>query len=81
MRIPHAARWAADFYAEQATVVDDDETAATLDLELLPPVKHRIGLLLLVAGVDAWVLDPARLLAAGPKLAGELLEHHRAADE
>ena len=77
VRIPHAARWAADFYAEQVAIVADDELAATLDLDLLPPVEHRIGLLLLIAGPDAQVLDPAGLVAAGPELAAELLEHHR----
>jgi predicted DNA-binding transcriptional regulator YafY len=68
VRLPHSARWAADFYAEQVT----------LDLDLLPPLDHRIGLLLLAAGPDATVVDPARLVLAGPALAAELLEHHRA---
>jgi proteasome accessory factor C len=78
VRVPHAARWAADFYAEKVTLVVDDELTAALDLELLPPVEQRIGLLLLVAGGNAQVLDPARLVAAGPALAAELLQHHRA---
>jgi proteasome accessory factor C len=77
VRIPHAARWAADFYAEQVTIVADDELTATLDLELLPPVPQRIGLLLLIAGQEARVLDPTALVAAGPELAAELLAHHR----
>jgi proteasome accessory factor C len=77
VRVPHAARWAADFYAEKVTLVADDELTATLDLELLPPLDQRIGLLLLVAGGSAQVLDPARLVAAGPALAAELLDHHR----
>lgn len=77
VRIPHTARWAADYYAEQVTVVADDELTATLDLALLPPVSQRIGLLLLVAGEEAQVLAPASLISAGPALAAELLEHHR----
>jgi proteasome accessory factor C len=77
VQIPQAARWAADFYAENVEVVDDDELATTLDLDLLPPVEHRVGLLLLIAGEDARVLQPARLIAAGPTLAAELSEHHR----
>jgi predicted DNA-binding transcriptional regulator YafY len=77
VRIPHAARWAADFYAEHAAVVEDDELAVTLDLDLLPPVEHRIGLLLLIAGENAQVLQPAAMVAAGPALAAELLAHHR----
>ena len=77
VQIPQAARWAADFYAEKVEVVDDDELATTLDLDLLPPIEHRVGLLLLIAGEDARVLKPANLIAAGPRLAAALLAHHR----
>jgi proteasome accessory factor C len=79
VRIPHPARWAADFYAEKVAIVADDELTATLDLDLLPPVRARIGLLLLVAGPDAQVVDPAALVSAGPELAHDLLAHHRRA--
>jgi proteasome accessory factor C len=78
VRISHAARWAADFYAERVTVVEDDELTATLDLDLLPPVEHRVGLLVLIAGEEARVVNPAAMIAAGPALAAELLAHHRA---
>lgn len=78
VRIPHAARWAADFYAEQVTAVADDEETVTLDLDLLPPVDHRVGLLGLAAGPDVQVLQPPGLVAAIGDLAGELLAHHRA---
>lgn len=78
LSIPHAARWAADFYAERVTVVEDDELTTTLDLNLLPPVEHRVGLLVLIAGEDARVLQPAAMISAGPTLAAELLAHHRA---
>lgn len=77
VRVPHGARWAADFHAERVDVVTDDELTATLDLALLPPVEQRIGQLLLVAGDDARVLAPSALIAAGPALAEELLAHHR----
>lgn len=77
VQLPHAARWAADFYAENVEVVQDDELATTLDLDLLPPIDRRVGLLLLIAGEDARVLQPAALIAAGPALAAELLTHHR----
>ncbi len=77
VRIPHAARWAADFHAEQVGVVDNDEFTTTLDLDLLPPVRDRLGLFLLAAGIDAQVLDPPALVAAGPELAARLLEHYR----
>lgn len=77
VRLPHAARWAADFYAEEVALVDDDELTATLDLDLLPPVEDRVGLLLLAAGGDAAVVEPPRLVAAGPAVAKRLLDHHR----
>jgi proteasome accessory factor C len=76
VRIPHHARWAADFYAEDVTIVEDDEETATLDLELLQPIDTRVGLLLLIAGDESWVLNPSHLATAGPILAGELLAHH-----
>ena len=50
VEIPQSARWAADMYAEQVTVIDDRETTVELDLELLPPLEHRLGLLMLAAG-------------------------------
>lgn len=77
VRLPHAARWVADFYAERVGVVDEDELTVTVDLDLLPPVEQRVGLLLLAAGLDTVVLSPAGLVQAGPRLAAELLEHHR----
>jgi proteasome accessory factor C len=64
-------------YAEQVRVVEDDELTVTLDLDLLPPVERRVGLLTLAAGVDARVISPAALIACGPKTAAELLAHHR----
>lgn len=77
VEIPHAARWAADVYAEQVHLVEDDEETVTLDLDLLPPVERRVGLLVLAAGPDARVISPSALLAEGPRLAAELLAHHR----
>ena len=73
-RLPQSSRWAADMYAEQVSVVEEDELTAVLDLELLPPVEQRVGLLVLVA--DASVVSPARLGDAGAQLAAELIRHH-----
>jgi len=39
-------------------------------------VRHRVGLVLLVAGPDAFVTEPADLRDAGRNLARELLAHH-----
>ncbi|RNL65394.1 WYL domain-containing protein [Nocardioides marmoriginsengisoli] len=77
VRVPHAARWAADMYAEQVTVVGDDEEDVTLDLELLAPVERRVGLLLLAAGADARVVDPPGMISALADVAQQLLAHHR----
>lgn len=77
VRLPHTARWAADMYAERATAVTEDEDTVTLDLDLLPPLGRRVGMLLLASGPDAAVLQPAGLVAEARALAGELLAHHR----
>ncbi len=78
VRIPHAARWAADEYAERVRVVAHDELTVTLDLDLLPPLEERVGRLLLICGPDATVVDPPRLVAEASRLAARLLAHHRA---
>lgn len=77
VRIPHAARWAADMYAERVRVVEDDELTVTVELDLLEPVERRVGLLLLAAGEDASVVSPPRMIRAVSEIAGELLAHHR----
>lgn len=75
--LPQEARWAADFYAESVTVVEDDEESVVVDLALLPPVGQRVGLLLLAAGPDAFVVAPRSLEDEGIRVAVELLAHHR----
>ncbi|HET6561554.1 MAG TPA: WYL domain-containing protein, partial [Marmoricola sp.] len=57
VELPQSARWAADMYAESVTVVEDGELSVVLDLELLPPVRHRLGQLLLASGPTARVVD------------------------
>ena len=76
MVLPHGSRWAADMYAETVTVLRADEDDAELELELLPPIADRVGMLLLAAGSGAFVLEPAELADAGAVLAEELLIHH-----
>lgn len=74
--LPQEARWAADFYAEHVTLVQDDEESVVVDLDLLPPLERRVGRLLLAAGPAAFVVEPAALADAGAVLAEELLVHH-----
>jgi predicted DNA-binding transcriptional regulator YafY len=77
VRVPHGSRWVADVYAEQVRLVTDGEDDVTLDLDLLPPVERRVGLLLLTAGPDASVVDPPGMVTALGEVARELLAHHR----
>ncbi|MEZ0578512.1 WYL domain-containing protein [Nocardioides sp. MH1] len=74
--LPHASRWAADTYAETVTVLSADEDDVEVELELLPPLADRVGMLLLAAGTGAFVTDPPDLASAGAVLAEELLVHH-----
>ena len=74
--VPHGARWAVELYAESAEVVDEDEETVRLRASLLQPVEQRLGLLLLAAGDDARVIEPAELADAGRELARVLLAHH-----
>ncbi len=76
MVLPHSSRWAADMYSETVTVLRADEDDAELELELLPPIADRVGMLLLAAGSGAFVLEPPDLEGAGAVLAEELLIHH-----
>lgn len=74
--LPQSARWVADFYAESVTNVSDDETDVEVDVELLPPLERRVGMILLAAGPEAFVVSPRELESAGVVLAEELLLHH-----
>lgn len=76
--LPQRSRWVAERFAERVDPVEDDEQQITLDVDLLPPVEQRLGLLLLVAGHGSAVVDLPSLGSAAPELARELLEHHHA---
>lgn len=76
IELPHGARWAADMYAEQVSVVEDGLESFVADLELLPPVGDRVGLIMLAGGEDTRVLSPATLVQEGPRVAAHLLAHH-----
>lgn len=73
------ARWVVDRFAESSVVVDEDEDCVKLRARLLPPVDQRLGMLLLVAGPDAFVTAPECLIDAGRLLARDLLAHHTTA--
>ena len=63
-------------HAESAEVLQEDEESVKLRANVLPPIRHRVGLVLLIAGRDAFVTEPADLRDAGRDLARELLAHH-----
>jgi proteasome accessory factor C len=77
VELAQSARWAADMYAERVQVVEDREDSVVMDVELLPPLEHRLGLLLLASRSGARVVDPAELGTCEAELARRLLEHHR----
>jgi proteasome accessory factor C len=78
LSVPYDSRWAVDKYAEVVEVVAEDETSARLRAHLLEPVRQRVGLILLAAGMDARVVGPAELADAGVELARRLLDHYAA---
>jgi hypothetical protein len=76
--VSQGARWVVERHAESAEVLEEDEESVKLRASVLPPVQRRVGLVLLIAGTDAFVTEPADLRDAGRDLARGLLTHHRA---
>lgn len=74
--VPQSARWAVERFAESVDVLQEDEESVKLRAHLLPPVRQRLGLMMLVAGPEAFVVTPAELVGSGRDLAHELLVHH-----
>jgi proteasome accessory factor C len=64
-------------YVESAELLAEDEDSVKLRAHLLRPVKQRLGLLLIAAGPDAFVVSPRELSDAARDLARDLLAHHR----
>lgn len=75
--VPQDRRWAVDRFAERVEVLQEDESDVKLRAHLLPPVAQRLGLVLVTAGPDAYVMEPPDLADAGRDLAADLLAHHR----
>lgn len=74
--VPQAARWVVDRFAEHVEVLDEDELSIKVRADLLPPLERRVGLILITAGPEAFVMTPGWLQDAGVALARELLMHH-----
>jgi proteasome accessory factor C len=78
LAVPFAARWVVELHAESIEVIDEDEDSVTIRAHLLPPVGPRLGLVLLAAGPQAFVVAPATWRGAGQDLARALLAHYSA---
>jgi predicted DNA-binding transcriptional regulator YafY len=76
--VPQTGRWAVDRFAESVRVLQDDEDSVKLRASFLPPVDHRVGLVLICCGPEAFVMSPTGVQDAGADLASQLLEHHGA---
>lgn len=76
MSLPQRTQWAVDRFAETTAVLTSDADDLTVRAGFLPPVRERVGLVLVIAGRDAFVLEPAEYQSAGADLARALLIHH-----
>jgi predicted DNA-binding transcriptional regulator YafY len=74
--VPQTGRWAVERFAESVTLHEDDEESVKVRAAFLPPVEHRLGLILISCGPDAFVVAPHNQLDAGANVAQQLLEHH-----
>ncbi len=73
--VPRDRSWVVERFAERVRVsrADDDLEVVA---DLLPPVADRLGLIMTIAGPDAFVVEPRDLENAGALLARRLLAHH-----
>lgn len=76
LSLPQRTQWVVDRFAETTAVLTSDADDLTVRAGFLPPVEERVGLILIVAGPDAFVVAPRRFESAGSDLAQRLLAHH-----
>ena len=76
MSLPQRTQWAVDRFAETTAVLTSDADDLTVRAGFLPPVAERVGLVLVIAGRDSFVLAPDVYSSAGADLARALLAHH-----
>jgi predicted DNA-binding transcriptional regulator YafY len=76
LSVPQGTQWVVDRFAESSAIGSSDSDDVTLTGSFLPPVAERVGLVLVIAGSGAFVVDPPELVDAGADLAQRLLEHH-----
>jgi proteasome accessory factor C len=73
--VPPSGRWVLDKWAERVEVDSEDATGLQFTAHVLPPVGWRCALMMLMAGPEAWLDEPA-LDAEKGVLAERLLAHH-----
>lgn len=73
--VPRDLMWVVDRFAERSAVLRADEDAE-IEAQVLPPVADRVGLMLTIAGPEAFVVSPQTLADAGVETASRLLAHH-----
>jgi proteasome accessory factor C len=73
--VPRDRFWVVSRFAERTRVVRSDDDLE-VEAEVLPPVADRVGLMMTIAGPDAFVVVPPSLADAGAATARRLLEHH-----
>lgn len=73
--VPRDREWVVELLAERVSEQRRDEDVL-LAADLLEPRRQRVGLLLVQAGPDAFVLEPPDLRDAGEDYARTLLAHH-----
>ena len=75
MVVPASRAWVPEVLAEQVvTSAADEDVQVTMDV--IEPLRERVGLVLLQAGPDAFVVAPESLTDADDELARRLLTHH-----
>lgn len=83
--LPMAQLWVAQRFAERIEVLSADavnedsegEPEALVRAHVIAPVRQRLGLMLLIAGDDAYVHEPEGFDTVRAEAARTLLEHHR----
>jgi predicted DNA-binding transcriptional regulator YafY len=73
--VPRDRTWVVGRFAERSRVVRADDDVE-LVAEVLAPVADRVGLMMTIAGPDAFVVEPTELVPAAEQTARRLLEHH-----
>jgi proteasome accessory factor C len=75
--LPPRSDWVVERFAEQSTVVRDEAGEKEIEVEVLEPVAERLGLMVLIAGPGAMVVEPPQYRDADVALARTLSWRYR----